>query len=153
MKVGIGFIKVDYYAQLILGLSYLLTGLAGIIIPGLWLLTIIIQFFLGVWQVLSGFSLALANQDKERFLYLVFVVLYLVLIFGGATLGNYVSLPRGFGEGFAIFALFAIPIGLGVWYFIITKREYIMLCDKPLNAPGINLKMDDILDSDELLKN
>jgi predicted ferric reductase len=149
MKIGAGLLKIDLIVQGIIGLVYLFTGLFGFVIQGLLIIALLTQLVIGVWQVLSALTITIINKEKKRITYLVSVVCYFIIV-GFATVlieGSIID------ENIFIFiiGLVIIPIAFGVWYYLITLKDYQQLSKDPtINNEFIN-KLEDVLDSDELL--
>lgn len=107
MKPPKAFIIADYYIQTILGILFLLT------VWIFWGVLILIPF--GAWQVLSALIWILGFGDRSRLKYLAATGAYGAL----CVLTELLGWPE-----ILAYLLIAPPPVLGVWYYIITRRDY-----------------------------
>lgn len=148
---GFGFLRVDLVLQRIMGAIYIITGVLGIVVNQFLMITMITQFFLGGWQVLSSLVLAVVRKDQIRVYYLLSVVVYFIIIVFGFFLVDQKIIPESFF--LAILSFLIIPLCFAVWYYRVTLRDYENL--KGVNREtniGLGREMEDILDSEELNK-
>jgi hypothetical protein len=119
--------KQTYHSDLVFqGLFYfpmMLSYLIGIIFePGMLILGLFLQFFVGVIQVLSGLFHSIRYQDKAHQNYLKIAISYIAFSFlGGMGFGN---MYFGGGEVLIGLFLFLIPVGIATWYYRLTWQAY-----------------------------
>lgn len=152
MKTNIGLLKADLVIQKILASIYFFCGLIGMILHSLLFIAMILQFIIGVWQLISAVIHIITGHIEDRVYYLLSVIMLFLLIGLYLFLNEARILPDSIF--LAILGLIIIPAGLGVWYLSITQRHYNALTNAPLSEEQLStLNMESILDSDELLKN
>ncbi len=103
------FLKLDYTLQKFIGIPLM------IFTPFLYGLLLLLPF--GIWQVISSLTMVFAYKDRKRVPHLVFTVVYtaIFLIFMEAS---WVPFPLGFSY------LILLPACIGIWYFVLTKKDY-----------------------------
>lgn len=128
MKIPKGFITADYHIQMVIGIACIILSF---VLYGLMLL---LPF--GIWQVISSLVLVLGYNDKKRIPHLIFVAIWSVL------LG--IMLYFGFdGFAFYFFYIILLPACVGIWYFTMTRKDYLIAKgDKAISKE----EMDEILD-------
>ncbi len=112
MQLPPKFINFDFHFQTIFGgitlaLCFVFYGL--ILLP-----------FFGAWQVISALVLVLGYGDKKR-------IPYLVTVLGWGLMTTIMINSDFFREALVFLFLILIPAGIGVWYFTITRRDYLAL--------------------------
>lgn len=119
--------KQTYHSDLVFqGLFYfpmMLSYLIGIIFePGMLMLGLLLQFFVGVIQVLSGIFHSICYQDKAHQNYLMIAIGYLAFLFLGRM--GFGSMYIGGSEVLIHLFLFVIPVGIATWYYRLTWQAY-----------------------------
>jgi len=128
MKAAKGFLTVDYYIQTILGIACI--GLSFV----LYGLILLIPF--GIWQVISSLVLVFGFGDKKRIPHLVFVTVW-------ATILSMIIFANFESFAFFCFYIILLPACIGVWYYIITRKDYLLVKEK---RTPIREETDEILD-------
>lgn len=118
--------KQSYYNDLVFqGLFYIpmmFLYVIGFIAPGAFIIGMILQFFVGCAQVISGIFHTTRYQDEQHKNYLTIAIAYLVFLFlGGMGLSN---LNVGGSGMIMIVFLFIIPVGIATWYYRLTWLAY-----------------------------
>ncbi len=138
MKIQKMLLSIDVVVQLILLIFLAGTILMSVLSMGKTiLLTGLIFFFLGLWQLGSGIFFGLIWNDRKRGEYVMNSFIY---IWALVILSSFAPL-------FIIFFLI-FPIRTSVWYFQYSKNDLEKLKLEIENWIG----KEDILDSDELLE-
>lgn len=91
-------------------------------------LSVIMLFFLGVWQYWCAF-IWIISGDKRRRNYFLWASTYLLL----SLIGIYTGLNERF-EYLAYAAFVTLPISLAIWYQIIAYRHYQSMEDEKQSA-------------------
>lgn len=117
-----------YQSDLVLqGLFYfpmIVFYLIGFLAPEFFILGALVQFFVGVVQVLSGAFHTVRYEDKQHKNYFIFAISYLVFLFlGGLLLNSLNFYYQGFDALMGLF-LFIVPIGIATWYYRLTWQAY-----------------------------
>lgn len=118
--------KQTYYNDLVFqGLFYvpmMFLYLIGFIAPGALFIAMILQFFVGCTQVISGIFHSTRYQDEPHEKYLTIAISYLVFLF----LGGMVFSNMHFAGSWivAVLFLFIIPVGIATWYYRLTWLAY-----------------------------
>ncbi len=134
----IGFLKIDYTIQRILGI---LIVVSLIYFPIAMLL--LIPF--GAWQVLSGI-IGAAYGSRWRVFYLIAVFIYFIIMITGVSLSESDN-PIAESDFLAITfvaIILASPLILGITYLVRTKQD---IPEKTMNKSR-DKDMSDVLDSD-----
>ncbi|WP_052597903.1 hypothetical protein [Aureispira sp. CCB-QB1] len=85
----------------------------------------LLQFFVGVTQVLSGAFHSIRYRDDTHKRYFLLAVGYLLFLFIGGTLLEYLDVYLGIlDKVFIILFLFIIPVGIATWYYRLTWLAY-----------------------------
>lgn len=128
MKEAKKFLTADYHIQTTLGIACILLSFV------LYGLILLLPF--GIWQVISSLVLVLGYNDKQRIPHLIFVAVW------SAILGLLVFF--GFEDfSFYFFYVILLPACIGIWYFIITRKDYLLTKEKKVISRE---EMDEILD-------
>lgn len=122
MRKSFGFLKVDLFIQRIFFALYFLAILSILFQPGSFLLIMILHFFVGLWQFTSCIIHISAGDGLTRKNYFLSVVFYFVLLGLFAALGSNGYLPSS--DTLFMTGLGVLPMGLAIWYFILTTQEY-----------------------------
>ena len=94
----------------------------GLLVPGAFMIGMILQFFVGCTQVLSGIFHSARYQDEAHKRYLTIAIGYLTFLFvGGMGLSN---IYFGSSGVVIILFLFIIPVGIATWYYRLTWLAY-----------------------------
>lgn len=94
----------------------------GFLAPGAFIIGMILQFFVGCTQVISGIYHSARYQDEEHQRYVRIAIGYILFLFiGGMGLSNVY-----FGGSWliTIVFLFVIPVGIATWYYRLTWLAY-----------------------------
>lgn len=140
--------KQTYHNDLIFqGLFYIpmmFLYLIGFIAPGAFIIGMILQFFVGCAQVISGIFHTTRYQDEQHNRYLTIAIGYLTFLFlGGMGLSN---LNVGGSGIIMIVFLFIIPVGIATWYYRLTWLAY-KNAETVIKKEGYKkLFQDDVLD-------
>lgn len=98
--------------------------LIGFLSSEFFILGALVQFFVGVVQVLSGAFHAVRYEDKQHKNYFIFAIGYLMFLFlGGMLLSSLHTYYPGF-EMIGLFFLFIVPPGIATWYYRLTWEAY-----------------------------
>jgi hypothetical protein len=107
----------------VMGLAALFGQTAGPIA-----LAMILFFFFGVWQLVSGVVWTALLKDSAHRNYLLLALSYVVILFVSA----YLKFQLGGGEHpFFWISIFVIPSLIAVWYFIITVKSMVKVQNRP----------------------
>lgn len=128
MEAARKFLKVDYYIQNIIGIPCLAFSLV------FWGIILLIPF--GIWQVISSLVLVFGYSDKKRIPHLVFVAVWTIIL---TLLLAFDLMNNELFFGYIIF----LPAGIGIWYYIMTRRDYLAIRDGKLTK---TMNLEDILD-------
>ncbi len=112
MKEAKRFLTVDFYIQTIVGIACVLLSFA--------LYGIILLLPFGIWQVISSIVLVLIYKDKKRVPHLIFVAIW------GAILGILMLIGVE-NFPFYFFYIILLPAGVGIWYYTITRNDYLLV--------------------------
>lgn len=117
------FLSIDYWMQTIfLGLIFL--TIPFVFVP------LFLLFAFGVWQLLSGTLTAIFYKKLDRKAYLLKALGYLVFLYLGYVAVDLFPFLDGLtGIGFFILWLM-IPVGIGIWYYLMVKTDYHCFCTK-----------------------
>ena len=86
---------------------------------GFFILAVLLQFFVGIVQLISGAFHSIKYKDKLHAIYFGGAVAYLAFLFVvGSCLGN---AAYSFFLGFFVFL---VPVGIATWYYIMTWKAY-----------------------------
>jgi hypothetical protein len=129
MKTNIGWIKLDYWVQTILGCCIVAFAVS---VVGLFVALIFLIPF-GAWQVISGLVSALRG-DRIQQIYLSVVTIHLSLWFGSYTMDV---------GAFLIIPLILVAIIIGIWKYTVIRADYISL--DIIDVP--NTDTDNLLDA------
>lgn len=144
--------KQTYHNDLVFqGLFYLpmmFLYLIGIIFePGVFLLGLLVQFFVGVIQVLSGIFHSIRYEDKAHQNYLMIAIGYIVFLFLGSM--GFGNIYFGGEKILMGLFLFVIPVGIATWYYRLTWQMYKKVGDlideEYTNQPFQEDILDDVL--------
>ena len=83
----------------------------------------LLQFLVGVSQVISGAFHSVRYEDKVHKRYFAMAIGYLAFLFLGGMLMSEMYLG-GAGDVFIILFLFVIPVGIATWYYRLTWLAY-----------------------------
>ena len=125
MKEAKGFLTADYYIQTIIGIACIILSFV------LYGLILLLPF--GIWQVISSLVLVLGYGDKKRIPHLIFTAIWGAIL-GIMTYFNFENFPIAF------FYIIILPACVGIWYYTITRKDYLLMKDVKLEG------MEDILD-------
>ena len=128
MKDAKGFLTADYYIQTTLGIACIILSFV--------LYGIILLLPFGIWQVISSLVLVLAYKDKKRIPHLIFTAIWGVIL-GILTFIDVENFP------FFFFYIILLPASIGIWYYTITRKDYLLA----KGDKGVSRKeMEEILD-------
>lgn len=152
MKLQKTLLNIDLAIQMILLILTIMTGMASIMDGGAVIVLALMLLLLGIWQLLSGIVLGLLRNDKKRGTYLLSSISYLLLL----AMGTSIVSTMNFGGSFevlliAIFVLI-IPLAISVWYYLYSQKDKKILQKEMEGMLPPSKKLDDILDTDEILK-
>jgi len=104
------FLRIDYTLQLIIGVLML------VFLPFFFYgLMLLLPF--GIWQNISSLTMVFIYKDRKRIPHLVFTAIWLSIYLLMQDV-SWVS----FGMGF--FYIILLPACVGLWYFILTKKDH-----------------------------
>ncbi len=110
----IGMLKLDFGISAILLLLSLLTGLASFFERELFLILMILAFFLGSYQLLSGLIGGIRG-NRKKLIYVVAALVYLAILSGIYMYANLI-LGEASEVVVAIIALVLIPLAFALYY-------------------------------------
>ncbi|MCP4437937.1 MAG: hypothetical protein GY810_03255 [Aureispira sp.] len=114
-----GTLGVDFSLQVVSVGLMLITYVLGLLIPGFIALALLVQFIVGVVQVMSGLLHSIRFKDKVRQQYTAFALFYVLgLILGGSLLSDWGML------GFFVIFVVLIPVGIACWYCNLTYQDW-----------------------------
>ncbi len=145
MKRGYKFLRVDNIIQWILICTYVAAGLGALVDRDIVIFLLVVQFFLGGWQLLSGIILFALTKNKKRLNYLLTVLAYFVIF----ALGSMLIAQGIFKETKALMVLSTIlvPMVIAFWYFGMTQVDYKEVKQqKNPDAPDKSHLQEEILD-------
>lgn len=90
--------------------------------------SVIMLFFLGVWQYWCAF-IWIVSGDKRRMQYFLWATIYLLF----SLVGIYTGFNKRF-EYLAYAAFVTLPVSLAIWYQIIAYRHYQSIEDEKQSA-------------------
>ena len=91
-------------------------------------LAMILFFFFGVWQLLSGVVWTALLRDGAHRNYLLLALSYVGVLF----LSTFLESAWGFGDHpFFWISVFVVPSLMAVWYFIITVKSMVKVQNRP----------------------
>jgi hypothetical protein len=90
---------------------------------------LIVQFFLGGWQILSSIILIAIRKDKKRISYFFVVLAYFAVLFIGGTLVSQGIIPES--KILIFISLILCPMSIAVWYFITSEKDYLVAKKSP----------------------
>lgn len=145
MKRGYKFLRADIIIQWILMSIYILVGLGALVDREIMIFLLIVQFFLGGWQLLSGVILFALTRHQSRINYLLTVAAYFGLFALGSMLVSQGVIKDT--KVLMVISTILVPMAIAIWYFITTQSDYkqIKLLKHP-DAPEENSMHDQILD-------
>ncbi len=123
--------KLDFFAQTILILTGVVTGIATLVNRENGLILLIVQFGLGVWQMVScGVSLIIRGpMFRKKLLHFIIALLYL----GTLTFMENMAKPV------AIAYLIAPAWALGIYYYVLTwQRVFVVGRDRGSFLPNLS---------------
>lgn len=152
MSISHRYLKVDLVLQKVLIAIYFITGLGGFVVPGLFMLAMLIQFLIGIWQVFNAFFFVIKIQHKPRINYLIGVLAYFIL---SGMAGLFISQQTILiGSGIlAPIGVVLIPIAFMIWYFVISNRYYQNAIKQAPSDYSLAAEMEGVLDGNEIFKN
>lgn len=139
--------RTDLVFQSLFYLPMMFLYLIGIVVPYVFMLGLLVQFFVGVIQVLSGIFHLIRYQDKAHQNYLIVAIGYVTFLFlGNMGLWNMFFLET---RMLTILFLFIIPVGIATWYYRLTWQAYEkadgLIDEEYLNKPFQEDILDDVL--------
>ena len=114
--------KNDLTFQGLFYLPMMFLYVVGFIVPGAFFLGMILQFFVGISQVLSGAIHSVRYEDKVHKRYFMLAIGYLAFLFLGGMFLE--SMAFRATEVLLLFFLFVIPVGIATWYYRLTWLGY-----------------------------
>ena len=147
MKAGIRFLRIDLTIQKILGFIYLTLGLLGIAINSALMFALLTQLVIGIWQVVSAFTITMFNRDRKRLPYILSVVSYFMILFFSFLILENLEIKGGIP--LIVFGIVILPMSLAVWYYWITYKNYEFLLKNSTQDEELIHDMEDVLDSGE----
>mgnify|MGYP000005834142 CR=1 FL=1 len=119
--------KQTYYNDLVFqGLFYIpmmFCYVIGFIAPGAFMIGMILQFFVGCTQVISGAFHSGTYKDQPHNRYLRIAIGYLIFLFVGGMALSSLELESG-TEVLVVLCLFIIPVSIATWYYRLTWLAY-----------------------------
>lgn len=112
--------RIDLILQGIVYFPMILFDVLGFVESGFFILGALLQFCVGVIQVLSGAFHSIRYQDDTHKRYFMGAIGYLAFLFLGGTAMNMMGGP----EILIIPFLFIVPIGIATWYYRLTWMAY-----------------------------
>jgi hypothetical protein len=103
----------------VMGLAALFGQTAGPIA-----LAMILFFFFGVWQLVSGVVWTALLRDGAHQKYLLLALTYVGLLIG------FTFLRSSWGP-FNLISIFVVPSFIAIWYFIITVKSMVKVQNRP----------------------
>ena len=150
MKIGIRYMKADLVIQQILIAIYLFAILTGWFLPGLMMIAVLLQLFIGAWQFFNAIFYIISTQHLLRVYYVIAVLVFFLCVgIGFALLSNHRSPPN---QILAIFAGVVAPATFMIWYYFITRNFYRQALQNQEAYVESETTMGDILDSEEIFK-
>ncbi|MEM6317876.1 MAG: hypothetical protein AAF960_09405 [Bacteroidota bacterium] len=131
------FLKIDYYGQ-----CFLFLMMVGLLF--FFPLSMLFLFILGIWQLLSSVLFSIFHKKIDRKQHLLKSLGYLTILSGVTIMGNEFELFRNLGDiGLFAFFLFwiLVPLGIGVWYFTMVRKDFKKYCVVEKNIPSDGLAM------------
>jgi len=146
-------LSIDLVGQLILLILLGGSVVVSILSAGTTLIfTGLVLFFLGLWQVGSGLLFGIIRSDGRRAEYVVKSIIYVCVLFFGSFLLDGVTLPMFFNWFLIILFFLVIPSGIANWYYQYSQKDLAKLKTEERNQIPTTSDLDDILDSEEILR-
>jgi hypothetical protein len=107
----------EFVGQALIYLIMMLGYLGGLLLgEGGLFIALIFQFFVGVFQVLSGFVHTVAYRSSIHGKYLLGVLAYFSTLGGGIWLSNVLSFYSSTQTFLGIIMLAIVPVAIATWY-------------------------------------
>lgn len=111
-----------------------------------------VLFILGGWQLLSGLFVGIMRSDGKRFEYLFRSVVYLSFLYSSTYFLSGWDIPPFLGIFLMVLFFLVIPSGIAIWYYKYSQRDLEKIRIEEKNETLNISEMDDILDSEEILR-
>lgn len=107
----------EFFAQGLLYFLMLLGYLGGLLVgEGFLFMALIFQFFVGVFQVLSGFIHLTAFRSSIHGKYLLGVLAYFTTLGAGIFVNGLFNFSHTIGEFLGFVMILIIPVAIATWY-------------------------------------
>lgn len=112
----------EFYGHALLYVPMMICYGLGFLSGGLWIAAIILQFFVGVFQVIAGLIHTLAGKSAIHTKYILVVIGYFILLASGSVLER--IFPEALTEIFFFLMIFLIPVAIATWFINMTSWYY-----------------------------
>lgn len=137
-----GMLRFDAILQGLLIVPMLIAYMAYFVKTDWFILAIILQFFLGCLQVMSGLIRSIRHKSKIRQKYTTFAVGYVAFLLLGFNI--YLPIP----DALAAFLVIVIPVGIGLWYWRLTILQLQGKIEESATHLDLNTLEGEALDED-----
>ena len=124
MLPGTKFLTVDLIIQRLIGAIYILAGIGALIDREGIIFLLLVQFFLGGWQILSALIVTAIRKNKQRLPYFVAVAIYFSFLIFGGMLMDQQYFARELRKTIMTIGFILIPMSYAIWYHVITTVDY-----------------------------